>query len=1239
MKCPSCPNEPPAGSTFCNECGGKLMVACTTCGAVPPPGSRFCNDCGATLDAEQRGVPESAASSSSVVSSKADRAPRDYTPKHLADKILQSKSALEGERKQVTVLFADIQGSMQLATQLDPEQWHELLDRYFAILNDAVHRFEGTVNQYTGDGIMALFGAPIAHEDHAQRACYSALEARDQLRTFADELRVSQGLNFSFRIGLNSGDVVVGKIGDDLRMDYTAQGATVGIAQRIEQLAAPGHVYLSGATEHLISGYFQTRPMGDTNLKGLAEALPLFELEATGSARTRLDIAVTRGLSRFVGRADEMQTLEAAMGRAANGHGQVIGIVGEPGLGKSRLCFEFVEHCRQQHVPVFEAHCPAHGKNIPYLPILELFRHYFEIKSDDSMAQARKKIAGTLLLLDPTLQETLPVLFEFMGCGDPNHPPPPMDAQAKQRQLYGLMHRMVRAQDAQGQVTVTLIDDLHWIDEGSDGFVNQLVSAAADSSSLVVLNFRPEYIAAFAAKAHYQQLPLVPLGDAPLRELIADLIGHDTSVAELTDRVVDWTTGNPFYAEELIHGLVEAGDINGRPGHYRLTTALEHLSVPTSVHAVLSSRIDRLPETAKRLLQTAAVIGREFSGPLLEAVTDLSANDYVAALERLKAGDFIYERALYPVFEYAFKHPLTHEVAYQSQLQSRRAAAHAAVARSIEAQAGDKIDEQAALLAHHCEESGEILSAARWHKRAAEWYGLNDLNAALLHWQRTRDLARQGDDNESTSLLALACSRALVVAWRVGTSPTESAELFEEGCIVAERAGDLSMLATLNSVYGTFCGNSQSTVLDYVRYASEAVSIADRTGTPSLCTGTRGSLIWGHRYCGQLSDAEKTADEIITLAAGNPRLGADVAGFSPLMSAHGVRLHAIGCMRDPRMALSEFPIVRQTAMEAGFPEQALWVLSEEIELKYAVANRDGIQTLAETGIQLAKNFGLMNEISSAAGLDDTRQGKALAVFDYDRDGDLDVFVANTRERPRLYRNDTDEGNHWLQVRVVGRGSNRDGLGAKIAVVRRAGAAPMVREVGASVHYLTHGHGIQHFGLGPSSTPVHGVCIEWPGVGVEWRRLVAADRRVTIVQRSEAPPSDEVGPAEDCDGNGVPDPCDIAFDDADCDGDGQLDRCQATAPQACDDDCPGDEFKTTPGECGCSVPELDNDADGVPNCNDPCPTTLECGPAVDPPRGKGCSCGGGGAALLLLFGLRRRGNAAAGPIAARTPRAG
>ena len=523
-----------------------------------------------------------------------DSSPRSYTPKHLADKILQSRAALEGERKQVTVLFADIQGSLQLAGQLDPEAWHQVLDRYFSLLTDAVHRFEGTVNQYTGDGIMALFGAPIAHEDHAQRACYAALQARAALARYADELRLTLGLSFGTRIGLNSGEVIVGRIGDDLRMDYTAQGATVGTAQRIEQIAAAGTIFLSHTTQRLVEGYFRLRNVGNTQLAGISESIRVYELEDVGASRTRIDVAAARGLSRFVGRHDEMQGLEAALGRAANGHGQVVGVVGDPGQGKSRLCLEFVQQCRARGFQVIEGRCPAHGRNIPYLPILEIYRAYFGITLADTPELARQKIAGSLVLLDTALTARLPDLFEFMGVGDPRNPAPSIDGELRQRQLFDILHRAYQAHHAQRKLVVTLIDDLHWVDPGSNAFVEQMVTATANSHSLLLLNFRPEYSASFARKPHYQQLPLVPLGAAAARELIASLIGTDPSLSALLDRVVEWTAGNPFFTEEIVQSLIETEHLVGRPGAYRLVTELGRLQVPVNVQDFLASQVPSL---------------------------------------------------------------------------------------------------------------------------------------------------------------------------------------------------------------------------------------------------------------------------------------------------------------------------------------------------------------------------------------------------------------------------------------------------------------------------------------------------------------------------------------------------------------------------------------------------------------------------------------------------------------------
>jgi len=365
--------------------------------------------------------------------------PRSYTPQHLAEKILNSRSALEGERKQVTVLFADVKGSMELGEKVDPEEWYRIMDRFFQILSDGVHRFEGTVDKFTGDGIMAIFGAPIAHEDHARRACYTALHLRDELRRYAEELKRTRGLSFSVRMGLNSGEVVVGTIGDDLKMVYTAHGNTVGLGQRMEQLATPDQVYLTEHSTKLVSGFFRLRDLGPFELKGVSAPVRVYELEGVGTLHTPLEVSRSRGFSRFVGRADEMAALEAALARAVEGSGQVVGVVADPGLGKSRLCFEFVERCRARGITVYEAHGISHGKLIPFLPILELFRGFFRITEQDSAEAAHEKIAGRMLLLDEALRDALPLLFDFLGVPDPERPVPQMDREERLREFFAIV--------------------------------------------------------------------------------------------------------------------------------------------------------------------------------------------------------------------------------------------------------------------------------------------------------------------------------------------------------------------------------------------------------------------------------------------------------------------------------------------------------------------------------------------------------------------------------------------------------------------------------------------------------------------------------------------------------------------------------------------------------------------------------------------------------------------------------
>ena len=775
MHCSACGHANPDRAKFCLECGVALALRCASCGGEVPPAAKFCGECGAKASSQPPA---------------AERTPRDYTPRHLAERILQSRAAVEGERKQVTVLFADVKGSLDLAQQIGAETWHTILERFFEILAEGVHRFEGTVNQYTGDGIMALFGAPISHEDHAQRACYASLHLLGRLRDFAREMRREHGLDFATRIGLNSGEVVVGKIGDDLRMDYTAQGHTVGLAQRVESLAEADSCFLSQGTADLAAGFFAVEDLGAFRVKGSSEPLRVFRLAGVGTARNRFDVSRSRGLSRFVGRAHEVRTLDSALAAARAGNGAVVGVVAQAGTGKSRLCYEFLESCRAAGFAVHEGRAVAHGKSIPLIPVLEIFRSYFAIGDGDDDRSAREKIAGRLLLLDAAFGDVLPVLFEFMGVGDPAEPPPRMDPDACQRQLTSVSRRLFQQATAE-RPGLLLIEDLHWIDGTSETWLRDWVDAVSGTHGLVLVNFRPEYRAEWMQRSHVQQIALAPLGAEAIRELIDDQLGADPSTEGLADSIHARSGGNPFFAEEIVRTLIESGHLEGERGHYRLATPIETLAVPDSVQALLAARIDRLPEREKRVLQTAAVIGKEFRGPILEAVIDLAPDAVAESLAALRNAEFVYEKSLYPVAEYSFKHPLTQEVAFASLLGERRRAVHAAVASATEAFDADQLDEQAALLAHHHEEAGRPFEAAQWHTRAATFIGSSDAEEAARHWQRARELLRElGDEPAAAKLGAAVCRALLAVSLRFGLEPEEFHPIFEEGLRWAEATGD-----------------------------------------------------------------------------------------------------------------------------------------------------------------------------------------------------------------------------------------------------------------------------------------------------------------------------------------------------------------------------------------------------------------------------------------------------------------
>jgi class 3 adenylate cyclase/tetratricopeptide (TPR) repeat protein len=758
MRCPRCQHENSPDALFCQECGVRLDLPCPGCGTGNQPGAKFCKRCGQGLAPATGGQPGPAQPS-----------PATYTPKHLAERILTSKAALEGERKQVTVLFADLKGSMELLADRDPEEARKILDPVLERMMEAVHRYEGTVNQVMGDGIMALFGAPLAHEDHAVRACYTALRMHEVVGRYADELRRTQGLDAQIRVGVNSGEVVVRSIGSDLRMDYTAVGQTAHLAARMEQLARPGTTLVTPDTLRLAEGYVQAVSLGPMPVKGLTGPVEVYEVTGAGPVRSRLQAAAVRGLTRFIGRDTELEALHQALERARTGHGQVVAVVGEPGVGKSRLFWEFTHSERfaqasgdtrpsdsRRRWLALETSSASYGKATPYLPVIDLLRAYFQIEGRDDARRIREKVTGKLLSLDRALEPCLPAILSLLDLPVDDPSWQRLDPPGRRQAILDGVRRLL-LRESQTQPLLVVFEDLHWIDGETQALLDGLIESLPTARLLLLVNYRPEYQHAWGSKTYYRQLGIDPLPPESAEELLRLLLGHDNSLEPLKRLLIGRTEGNPFFLEESVRTLVETKVLAGERGAHRLETMPHSLEIPATVQALLAARIDRLEPDDKRLLQAAAVIGENAPLSLLEAIADQSEEGLCRSLTRLQAAEFLYETLLFPDLEFTFKHGLTQNVAYASLLHERRRVLHARTVEAIERIYADRLAEQAERLAHHAfnaEIWGKALAylrqagtkaATRSAYREAAGYFERAL-AALARLPESRETTEQGID-------------------------------------------------------------------------------------------------------------------------------------------------------------------------------------------------------------------------------------------------------------------------------------------------------------------------------------------------------------------------------------------------------------------------------------------------------------------------------------------------------------
>jgi predicted ATPase/class 3 adenylate cyclase len=725
----------------------------------------------------------------------APRAPLSYTPPYLTDKILDARPRLEGERKQVTVLFADIKDSTELIRDLDPEAAQQLLDPALRSMMDAVHRYEGTVNQVLGDGIMALFGAPIAHEDHAVRACYAALAMQESIRHYSAAVHHAHGVEVQVRVGLNSGEVVVRSIGNDLHMDYSAIGPTTHLAARMEQLATPGSIRLTAGTLRLVEGLVRVTALGPVPVKGLVEPVEVFELMGASRLRRRLQAAAARGLTPFVGRQQELEAIHQALARAQTGHGQVVALVGEAGVGKSRLVYECVHSHRTQGWRVLESASVSYGTATPYFLITNLLKRYGHVDDGDDARTIRAKVTGQVLTLDEALQDTLPALLALLDAAPDDSPFWHLDPpQRRQRMLDGLTRVLLR--ESQVQPLLLVCEDLHWIDAETQALLDRLVESLPTARLLLLVNYRPEYQHRWGPKTYYTQLRLDPLPAGSTEELLQALLGEDPSLAPLKRLLIERTEGNPFFLEESVRTLVETQVLVGQPGAYRVAQALPRIQVPATVQAVLAARIDRLPPEGKRLLQAASVIGTDVPFALLEAIAEMPDETLRRGLMHLQAAEFFYETSLFPERECTFKHALTHEVAYGGLLQERRRALHGRIVHALERLYPNRLAEQVDRLAHHA------LRGAVWEKAVAYCRQAGDraddrsaFREAVTYFEHARGALAHLPTTPDTEVLALELLLDLGDALIPLGDHGRSRALFSEAEALARRLGDRARLA------------------------------------------------------------------------------------------------------------------------------------------------------------------------------------------------------------------------------------------------------------------------------------------------------------------------------------------------------------------------------------------------------------------------------------------------------------
>jgi len=881
INCSACSAANPATNRFCESCGAPLGRSCAHCGAALQATSRFCGQCGAPAAETIRAEPQP-------------------TPLAPVD---------DGERKRISVLFADIRNSTALIDGADPEVAAARFAPVIAAMREAVDRYNGVVNDVLGDGVMALFGAPKPAEDHAVLACMAALAIQEQVHALNDP-------DIGVRVGIHSGEVVVRSVQTSLTTSLGAVGAAVHLANRMEQLAEVGGVYCSADTYEQARQYVEAEHVGKLPVRGVSALVDVYKVTGIRNAPASDVFRGDPELQPLSGRGRELEAFRAALAQAEDGAACVVGVVGEAGIGKSRLCFEFVEQCRRRNIYVLEARAAPFGQAMPFQPILDLLRDYFGIRSLTEASTIRDRVTERLRQIDAS-EETLALALDFLGVAQ-SAMIRRFDPAARKQRLIDFICSLPQT-SVSVKAAVLLIEDVHWIDSGSAEIIEALADSVFGTKTMLVLNFRPGLVLSCMQRGHYRQIALDALDRAATESMIVRMIGADRSTDELRRELAERSQGNPMFLQELMRAIVDGGGLEGERGAYKATANAQLAALPPNVQGLLATRIDRLEPAAKQLLQIATVIGREAPLAVLAEVAGVARGAMGEMLRELRRAELALETAHGGDPMLIIRQPLVQEVAYRSLLSDRKRKLHSAVAVAMQKHFKDRLDENAGLLAFHLEQAGDLKQAAQFLMRSAIWVGANDPRQALAAWKKVVELlADQPDGFETDYLRMMACGQVVNFSWREGVSAEEARSYFEKASALAAQLKNPRANALIHAAYGRVLAASGSAD-EYVRKIREAEAVAGDSSDGSLQVTLGAVLCHALRLSGRLPEALAVNDTALARADELAKFDRDMLGFDVeiwLYTLRGRILVWLGRDEEARDALDRVIALDASKVEA-----------------------------------------------------------------------------------------------------------------------------------------------------------------------------------------------------------------------------------------------------------------------------------------------------------------------------------